>query len=256
MRSGVFLPITSWIEAVVLPIAGIKMKRFYKNAVVIEIDTGYGIELDGKLIRTPRKSAFLVDTRKVADAVAAEWMKQGDEIVVEDMPILRLANTAIDMISHQRSAVVDNLAGYGNSDLLCYRVDSPAELVRRQNELWSPWLVWARDKLHAELRTTSGIHHITQNENALSALRAAVDRNDNMELASLNDLVTISGSLVLGLAVCDGVLDVETAWKAVRLDDNYQAEKWGEDTEAEARAASLFEEFKNAVLFLSFHRIN
>ena len=95
------------------------MKRFYKNAVVIEFEGGYGIELDGRRTQTPRKSAFSVEARKVADAVAAEWACQGDEIVVENMPMLRLANTAIDMIAPPRGAVVDNIAGYGNTDLLC-----------------------------------------------------------------------------------------------------------------------------------------
>jgi len=232
------------------------MKRFYKNAVVNEMGGGYGIELDGHRIQTPRNSTFIVETRKIADAVATEWADQGDEIVAENMPMLRLANTAIDMIAPQRGAVVDNLVGYGSTDLLCYRVDSPAELVRRQNELWSPWLAWARDQHDAELKTTIGIGHISQSEDALVALRAVVNRHDFMELASLNDLVTISGSLVLGLAVSDGALDVATAWEAIRVENDFQAEKWGEDAGAAAHAARLFEEFENAALFLTLHRTN
>ena len=232
------------------------MKRFYKNAVVIEFEGGYGIELDGRRTQTPRKSAFTVGARKVADAVAAEWAGQSDEIVVENMPMLRLANTAIDMIAPQRGAVVDNLAGYGSTDLLCYRADSPAELVRRQNELWSPWLVWARDQHDAELKTTNGIGYIAQSDDALAALRAVVNRHDTMELASLNDLVTIAGSLVLGLAVSGGALDVAMAWEAIRLENDFQAGKWGEDAEAAAHAARLFEEFKYAALFLNLHRTN
>jgi len=230
------------------------MKRFYKNAVVIELWGGYGIELDGRRIQTPRKSTFTVEARKVADAVAAEWANQGDEIVVAKMPMFRLANTAIDMIAPQRGAVVDNLAGYGSADLLCYRADSPAELIRRQNELWSPWLTWACDQYDAELKTTNGIGHVSQSEDALAALRAVVNRHDIMELASLNDLVTISGSLVLGLAVSDGALEIATAWKAIQLENDFQAEKWGEDAEAATHAVRLFEEFKHAALFLALHR--
>ena len=232
------------------------MKRFYKNAVVIEFEVGYGIELDGRRTQTPRKSTFTVEARKVADAVAAEWADQRDEIVVENMPMLRLANTAIDMIAPQRGAVVDNLAGYGSTDLLCYRADSPAELVRRQNELWSPWLAWARDQHDAELKMTNGIGYIAQNDDALAALHAVVNRHDIMELACLNDLVTIAGSLVLGLAVSGGALDVAIAWEAIRLENDFQAGKWGEDAEAAAHAARLFEEFKHAALFLTLHRTN
>ena len=83
-----------------------------------------------------------------------------------------------------------------------------------------------------------------------------LNRHDTMELASLNDLVTIAGSLVLGLAVSGGALDVAMAWEAIRLENDFQARKWGEDAEAAAHAARLFEEFKYAALFLNLHRTN
>ena len=99
------------------------MKRFYKNAVVNELGGGYGIELDGHRIQTPRNSTFTVETRKVADAVATEWADQGDEIVAENMPMLRLANTAIDMIAPQRGAVVDRTLSVRADSPVGHRVD-------------------------------------------------------------------------------------------------------------------------------------
>ena len=231
------------------------MKRFYKQAAVAAGAAGFSVELDGKQIRTPKKSVFAVPGEAVAAAVAAEWQQQGDEIQPESMPIFRLANTAIDMIAPQRDAVVDNLAGFGDTDLLCYRAEEPDELVRRQDSLWSPWLDWAASRHGAVLLTTYGITHLRQPDAALSALHGAVDHHDVMELAALNDLVTIAGSLVLGLAVSAGALELSAAWAAIRLDYDFQAEKWGKDDEAVKHGEFLRREFGHAARFLDLLRV-
>jgi len=231
------------------------MKRFYKQAEVVAGGAGFSVELDGKQIRTPKKSVFAVPGEAVAAAVAAEWQQQGEEIQPESMPILRLANTAIDMIAPQRDAVVDNLAGFGGTDLLCYRAEAPGELVRRQDSLWSPWLDWAASRHGAVLLTTHGITHVAQSDAALSALHRAVDHHDVMELAALNDLVTIAGSLVLGLAVSGGALEVSAAWTAIRLDYDFQAEKWGKDAEAVQHGEHLRRDFGHAARFLDLLRM-
>jgi len=232
------------------------MKRFYKDAAVVTSPEGFSVELDGKPIRTPKKSAFAVPGNAMAAAIADEWRGQGDDIDPESMPLFRLANTAIDMIAPQRDAVVDSLAGFGGTDLLCYRVEGPDELVLRQNQLWSPWLEWAAEQHDARLLTTTGIKHIAQGPAALAALRRAVADHDIMELAAMNDLVTIAGSLVLALAVSAGALDVEGSWAAIRLDYDFQAEKWGQDAEATAHGNYLRQEFGHAARFLDLQRTN
>ncbi|MBT3373903.1 MAG: ATPase [Rhodospirillaceae bacterium] len=230
------------------------MKRFYKDVAVVSALSGATIELDGRPVRTPKKAIFAVAAEALAEAIAEEWRRQDEDIVPESMPLFRLANTAIDLVAGQRGAVVDNLAGYGGTDLLCYRAGEPEDLVQRQGQLWSPWLSWAEAEHGARLVTTNGIGHIAQDEAALAALHRAVDGHDVMELAAMNDLVTIAGSLVLALAVSAGALDVAAAWAAVRLDNEYQAERWGRDAEAEAHAAKLRGEFEIAARFMDLHR--
>jgi chaperone required for assembly of F1-ATPase len=232
------------------------MKRFYKQVTVAPGPEGLCIELDGRPVRTPKNSALAVQTEALAEAIAEEWRQQGETIVPEAMPLLRLANTAIDMVGGQRDAVVDELSGFGGTDLLCYRASEPEDLAQRQEQLWSPWLTWVAESHGAALVITAGIRHIAQDEAALAALRGAVDEHDIMELAGLNDLVTIAGSLVLALAVSAGALDADAAWAAARLDHDYQAENWGRDAEAEAHAARLRSEFEQAVRFLELHRTN
>lgn len=229
------------------------MKRFYKRVAVVKSSEGSYIELDGRLVKTPKKTKFTIKSERLAEAIGEEWRLQGEMIKPETMPLLRLANTAIDVVGGQRDAVVDNLAGFGQTDLLCYRAIEPEELVLRQEKLWSPWLKWAASFHGAELCITCGITYIEQNKLALAALRHAVDAYDIMELAGLNDLVTISGSLVIGLAVKAGAIDIEEAWSVARVDNEFQADRWGRDAEAEMAAQRLQGEFRQAGRFLALH---
>ena len=58
--------------------------------------------------------------------------------------------------------------------------------------------------------------------------------------------MTLSGSLVIGLAVSDGALEAEAGWRLSRLDEDFQAEHWGEDAEAAEVAALKRADFLQA----------
>jgi chaperone required for assembly of F1-ATPase len=62
----------------------------------------------------------------------------------------------------------------------------------------------------------------------LAAIRALTP----FQLAAFHDLVAISGSLILGLAVVRGRLTPDAAWSLGRIDENWQIEQWGADEEA------------------------
>lgn len=86
----------------------------------------------------------------------------------------------------------------------------------------------------------------TQPEAALKALFAHVDEMTPFQLSALHDLVAMSGSLVLGLAVAKGQIDSETAWDVSRIDEEWQIQQWGRDEEADELASKKREEFLRA----------
>ena len=141
------------------------------------------------------------------------------------------------------------LAGYGATDLLCYRAEGPAALVARQAEAWDPLLDWARDSLNAPLQVTSGVLPTAQPKQSLDQLHRLVARNDPFSLVALHDLVSLSGSLIIGLATAAGKDDAEALWRASRIDESWQEEQWGEDSEATALAESKRNDFLHAVRF-------
>ena len=110
------------------------MKRFYKQASVTAEPGGHAIHLDGRPVRTPARAPLLLPNAPLAEAIAAEWNAQGEEISPATMPMTGFANAAIDQIAVNAANFATGIAAYGESDLLCYRADSPALLVQRQNE--------------------------------------------------------------------------------------------------------------------------
>jgi chaperone required for assembly of F1-ATPase len=217
--------------------SGWKAKRFWNAAAVTEAAGGYGVALDGRPVRTPAKAPLAVPTQALAAAIAAEWDAQSGLIDPRTMPMTRSANAAIDKIMPQRAEVAALLADYGGTDLLCYRAATPANLRARQNAAWQPLLDWAETRFGARLVVTEGVQPVPQDPAALARLAAQVVAMDPFDLAALHDLVAITGSLVLGLAVTDAQISADAAWQLSRVDEDWQISQWGADDEATAHAA-------------------
>lgn len=226
------------------------MKRFYKEVAAVPADGGgYGITLDGRPVRTPARAPLVLPNARLAEAVVREWTDQGEEIDPASMPMTGFANAAIDRIAPDPADFADGIARYGESDLLCYRADAPPELAARQAAQWQPLLDWAQARFGVDFAVTSGIAHVAQPVATLDALRAAVTAFDPFTLAALSTLVSLSGSLVIGLAAVERTFPLGALWQASELDELFQAELWGDDDEALARRALRHEEFVRAATF-------
>ncbi|WP_170387742.1 ATP12 family chaperone protein [Ruegeria atlantica] len=213
-----------------------KPKRFWTESAVVDAEGGYTVELDGRSVKTPAKATLILPTRAMAEEVAAEWDAQDKEVDPTSMPFTRSANAAIDKVRRQHAEVADMLADYGDSDLLCYRAAHPQELQERQAEQWDPALDWAAEVLLVRLQSVVGVLHQPQPPEALTALRQRVHALSDFQLAAFHDLVSLSGSLILGLAAAQNWRTAEEIWNISRLDELWQIEQWGHDDEAFAAA--------------------
>lgn len=231
-----------------------KARRFWTSTAVEPVDGGWQITLDGRSIRTPGKLPLVVPSRALAQAIAAEWDAQTDVIDPATMPLTRAANSAVEKVTPQFAAVAALLAEYGGTDLLSYRAEAPETLVRRQAAGWDPLIDWAATALGAPLRITHGVIPVAQDPAALARLRARLDAMSPWELTALHDLVTLPGSLVLGLAVFDGRIDADAAHALARIDEDHQAEQWGRDDEAEQAAAARHQAMRSAAQLLALLR--
>ncbi|MFT6533237.1 MAG: chaperone required for assembly of F1-ATPase [Limimaricola cinnabarinus] len=226
-----------------------KAKRFWKEANVAPAEGGWQVLLDARPVRTPAKAPLVLPTQALAEALAAEWQAQEERIDPGSMPLTRTANSALDKVAVQRAEVAQMLAAYGGSDLLCYRAERPAELIARQASEWDSLLDWAEERHGARLVTATGVMPVAQDAAALERLAAPVFAMEPFALAAFHDLVALSGSLVLALAVVERRLEPQEAWRLSRLDEDWQIEQWGDDEEAEAMARVKRAAFLDAARF-------
>ena len=226
------------------------MKRFWNEVGVKAADGGWEIRLDDRSVRTPARAALNVPTEPLAEAIAEEWRSIEGEIDPRAMPLTGLANAAIDRVAPERLAFAGGLARYAEADLACYRAEWPPELVERQGQAWDSLLAWARRRYDVDFCTTSGLMHVPQPQATIERLAHEVAALDPFRLAGLSPLVTTGGSLVAGLAVLEKAIAPDEAWGAVSIDERWQLEQWGSDSEAQAALDNRHRDFLAAAHFL------
>lgn len=232
----------------------VELKRFWTETVVAGDGPPFSVHLDGRPVRTPLRNPLSIPSHALATAVAAEWDAQTGKVDPFSMPLTRYMNSVIDSVAVNREAVVDTVAAYGETDLLCYRASHPQTLVERQAAAWEQCLTWFARTHDAPMVVVQGILPVDQPAQTLAKIRALVAGHDDIGLAALHDLTSLSGSIILALAVSDGHLDLEVAWSTSRIDEDWQIERWGVDALAQKEAARKHGEFLDAARLLSLSR--
>jgi chaperone required for assembly of F1-ATPase len=203
-------------------------RRFYAAATVAEAGGAFSVLLDGKPVRTPARRVLEMPTRALAEAVAAEWQRQGQAIDPARLPLTRLANSIIDTVAPAPERVVAEVKKYLASDLLCYRAEGPQALMTRQAEHWDPIIDWAYAALGARFVLSQGVSFVAQPERSLANAGAAIPA-DPWRLAAVHVMTTLTGSALLALAVLRGRLDADAAWRSALLDEDWNMQQWGRD---------------------------
>jgi len=218
-------------------------KRFYQDASVSEHEDGYGVMLDTRMLRTPAGLALVLPNQSLARLVADEWRAQGAEIVHKSMPVTRLVFTALDRTPDTRTALIEHVGQYAETDLLCHRANAPATLVQRQTETWDAWVAWGARELDATFPVVSGLAVGEGADARRAAVTKAAGDLDDFSLTGLAHAASLSGSAILGFALARGAIDATQIYNAAALDDLWGIETWGEDSEARARLELLKTEF-------------
>lgn len=225
--------------------------RFYDSATVLERDGLFHVALDGRIARTPARNPLALGSKPVADALAAEWQAQVGRIDPARMPLTRLVNSALDGVADQHEAVRAEIVRYAGSDALCYRAGEPQELTARQDELWNPILRETEAALDVRFMLTEGVMHTSQPQATLDAVaRRVAAISAPVALAGAHNVMTLTGSTILMLALADGRRDSDAVWAAAHCDEDYQIAIWGQDEEAAGRRAIRRAEFDAAALLL------
>ncbi|MGE0501723.1 MAG: ATP12 family chaperone protein [Rhizobiaceae bacterium] len=227
-------------------------KRFYTRVEAVRTEEGYQVRLDDKPVRTPGRQVLVLPTEQAARLVAEEFEAQAEFIDPVAMPLTRLINTAIDGVASDPQAVIEDIMRFAASDLVCYRAEGPDGLVSRQADQWDPVLDWVRATLGARFLLAEGVIHVDQPREAVGGIGLHLrQREDPLRLTAMHLMTTLTGSALLALAAEAGALTAEAAWTAANVDEDWQAEQWGRDSEAVARDAARRRDFMAAAQLIA-----
>ena len=230
------------------------MKRFWREVAVEPLEGAWRVTLDGRPIRTQGGKPQLVPRAALAEALAAEWRAQGDEVDPRGFPLRDLADYAIDRVAPGRDGIIADLLRYAETDTLCYRADPDEPLYRRQQELWEP-LVEAFEARHGvRLERVSGIVHRAQPAATIARLGEILAAHDDFTLAALATLAPLAASLSVALEALEPAADAAALFAAANAEQDWQAELWGWDHEAERARAAKLAAFEKAAEFASLAR--
>ena len=135
----------------------------------------------------------------------------------------------------------------------------PAALVAAEAAAWDPVLAFARDALDARFTVVEGVMHVAQPPDALAAVRAAVDAvgegpGGALRLAALSVATSLTGSVLIALAIARGAMDADAAWRVAHVDEDHQIAIWGHDAEAAERRARRRRDMDAATTVLALVR--
>jgi len=225
------------------------MKRFYQDVAVEAAESGYRVTLNGRPIRTQGGAPQIVPTRALAEALGDEWRAQGEEIDPKSFVLRDLADYAIDRVARDPAGSIARLIPYAETDTLCYRADPDEPLYRRQQALWEPLLQAAEARHGVRLERVSGIVHRPQPPETLARLRELLEALDPFTLAALETLTSLAASLTVGLLALEPDADPDALFAAANCEQDWQAELWGWDAQAEEGRALRRDAFGKAAEF-------
>ncbi|MXO72708.1 ATP12 family protein [Alteraurantiacibacter buctensis] len=225
------------------------MKRFWKDVTVAPADGGWQVQLDARRVKTQGGTPQVVPSEALAEMLAAEWRDQPEEVDPTRFAHRDMADYALDVVTADPADVVAKLLRYAETDTLCYRADPDEPLYQRQRALWEPLVTAAEERLRISFVRVSGVMHRPQKAATLAALQAHVERLDPFTLAALETLTTISASLITGLAALEAGADSVALYAAAHAEEDWQAELWGQDWEAQERRDRRLAAFTRAAEF-------
>ncbi|WP_298464393.1 ATP12 family protein [uncultured Erythrobacter sp.] len=231
------------------------MKRFYKDVATHQVDGGWQVTLDKRGIKTVKGAQQILPTRALAEAMAQEWDAQGEKLDPTTLPMRDMADYALDIVAPDVAAIAETLTAFGDTDTLLYRADPDEPLYARQQEVWEPIVAEFEQREGVRLTPVSGIMHRPQSADTLTSLRAKLETSDPFTLAGIEAMTSLSASLVVGLSALEPDIEPLTLWEAASLEEEWQADLWGRDAEAETRRAKREGDFLKACEFTRLARL-
>ena len=231
------------------------MKRFWKDVSIAAVENGWQVQLDGRGVKSQGTGlAQIVPSEALAEALAQEWRAQGEDIDPRGFPMRDLADYALDIVAADRDAAIAGLLRYAETDTLCFRAEPDDPLWHRQQEMWEPLVAALEESAGIALERVSGVGHRPHPPETMPRLTKQLAGFDDFTLAALTTLASLAASLCVALEVAGGARPAKDLFAAANLEEDWQAERWGMDEEAQRVRALREADFLRAATFLELAR--
>ena len=231
------------------------MKKFWKIVQVkTKLKNSFEILLDKRILKTPMQKDLIFSNYKIAKETALEWDIDEKEINTENMVFYGLISTAIDKISNDKVSYIENVLGFINTDLICYRADGPNELVDLQNSSWNPIISFIKKYIDVELKFFIGVMPSKQSLEIFNRLKTLINSFSDIEISALHRITNLTGSIFISICILKGDVLKNEAFELSFLDELYQAKNWGIEQESLDKRNKIAKELNRIISFVELIR--
>ena len=231
------------------------MKKFWKIVQVKKkLKNSFDILLDKRILKTPMQKDLIFSNYKIAKETALEWDIDEKEINTENMVFYGLISTAIDKISNDKVSYIENVLGFINTDLICYRADGPNELVDLQNISWNPIISFIKKYIDVELKFFIGVMPSKQSLQIFNRLKTLINSFSDIEISALHRMTNLTGSIFISICILKGDVLKNEAFELSFLDELYQAKNWGIEEESLDKRDKIAKELNRIISFVELIR--
>jgi len=208
-----------------------RIPRKYKAAAVSKLANGFGVELDGNAVKTPKGMAFTVPAEQLALSVAAEFNSQEKHIIPDSMPMMTMSCTALDVVGDDKIACIKRLMPYLETDTICFLSDYSStdawdRALAKEMEVWRPIRKWFEDQ-YGEVDVTFGINPPLHPEATIARVQESLKERDQWDLAALEVSTRYAKSLICAMKFLADDITPEQVMKWALLEENFQIERCG-----------------------------
>ncbi len=151
-------------------------------------------------------------------------------------------------IAGNREEIIAKLLDLAKTDVLFFWGENK-ELVLRQKEKWLPILDWSAELLKTAINKTNTLD-VPENRALRAPLKAVLNKMSDKELACYLAATLNMRSTLLALALVKGKIHAEEACELSYLEELWQNEMWGTDSESAAKRQERCDELKEIENYL------
>ncbi|MEM7197554.1 MAG: ATP12 family protein [Pseudomonadota bacterium] len=197
------------------------------DVTITQSSYGYVLEKSGKPLRLSNNNPAVIADYYWAKQVADEWRSAKTNAALYVMPVSYFVLGSLSLTDDTIVKIRTQILDYADTDLLWYWAREETDLWSMQMREWAPWQRWAEQHFGVSLVTGDGFD-ITQPQAYHDALAIAVSTLDVLRLCAVQEVVSLTGSLVLGLAALQQACKAEELWDTAHLEARFQRLRWGE----------------------------